>query len=206
MKKTVVMMVDGGAVRKYLEKCLQRWPTANDIEFLCYYVFEKIIDESKDLLRIYFYDAPPFEGERFNPLTKQKVSFSMTPLALHNKALLRQLELKQNFAVRRGELSFQGWKLGKQAYRGLTGKGPPSLVPNWLVPDFEQKGVDMKIGLDIAWISVKRIADIIVLVAVDSDFIPAMKLARKEGLRIYLDCLDSPLVKQELKIHADVVL
>ena len=38
-----------------------------------------------------------------------------------------------------------------------------------------QKGVDIRIGLDIARIAVKHIVDIIVLVTGDSDFVPVMK-------------------------------
>lgn len=50
-----------------------------------------------------------------------------------------------------------------------------------------QKGVDMRIGVDIASITLKRQADTIVLVAGDSDFVPASKLARREGLEFILD-------------------
>ena len=49
-----------------------------------------------------------------------------------------------------------------------------------------QKGVDIRIGLDIAWISLKRVVDVIVLVTGDSDFVPVMKFARKEGLKVIL--------------------
>ena len=52
-----------------------------------------------------------------------------------------------------------------------------------------QKGVDMRIGLDIASITLKRQADIILLVAGDSDFVPAAKLARREGVEFILDPL-----------------
>lgn len=50
-----------------------------------------------------------------------------------------------------------------------------------------QKGVDMRIGLDIASITLKQQADIILLVAGDSDFVPAAKLARREGIEFVLD-------------------
>jgi len=73
------------------------------------------------------------------------------------------------------------------------------------VPDISQKGVDLRIGLDIAWLSLKHLVDIIVVVAGDADLIPAFKLARKEGIRIYLDHLGNP-VARELKVHVDLVL
>ena len=50
-----------------------------------------------------------------------------------------------------------------------------------------QKGVDMRIGLDIASITLKGQADTIVLVTGDSDFVPAAKLARREGVEFVLD-------------------
>ena len=52
-----------------------------------------------------------------------------------------------------------------------------------------QKGVDIRIGLDIAWISLKRVVDVLVLVTGDSDFVPVMKFARKEGLKVYLETM-----------------
>jgi len=67
-----------------------------------------------------------------------------------------------------------------------------------------QKGVDMRIGLDIAWLSIKRIVDSVVLITGDSDFVPVMKFARKEGIRVYLETLRHP-VRRELKVHADIV-
>lgn len=47
----------------------------------------------------------------------------------------------------------------------------------------------MRIGLDIASITLKRQADVIVLVSGDADFVPAAKLARREGVRFTLDPL-----------------
>jgi uncharacterized LabA/DUF88 family protein len=72
-----------------------------------------------------------------------------------------------------------------------------------LVPDLKQKGVDMKIGLDVAWLASKSIVERIVLVTSDSDFIPAMKFARREGVQIVLVTMGHRLIKRELKVHAD---
>lgn len=60
-----------------------------------------------------------------------------------------------------------------------------------------QKGVDMRIGIDIASLALKKHVDTIVLVAGDSDFVPAAKLARREGIDFILD----PLWQQ---INADL--
>ena len=57
------------------------------------------------------------------------------------------------------------------------------------VPALRQKGVDMRIGLDIASITLRRQAEIIILVSGDADFVPAAKLARREGVQFVLDPL-----------------
>jgi len=65
-----------------------------------------------------------------------------------------------------------------------------------------QKGVDMRIGLDIASITLKRQADTIILVSGDSDFVPAAKLARREGVEFILDPLWQS-VNDDLFEHID---
>lgn len=52
-----------------------------------------------------------------------------------------------------------------------------------------QKGVDMRIAIDIASLTLKKQASTIVLVSGDSDFVPAAKLARREGMEFILDPL-----------------
>ncbi len=51
----------------------------------------------------------------------------------------------------------------------------------------KQKGVDMKIGIDIATLALKKLVQKIVLISGDSDFVPASKLARTEGIIFTLD-------------------
>ena len=67
-------------------------------------------------------------------------------------------------------------------------------------------GPDMRIGLDIASLALKRLVFTVVIVTGDSDLVPAMRFARREGLRVLLDTLGSRSVRPELKIHADLVL
>ena len=71
-------------------------------------------------------------------------------------------------------------------------------------PDFVQKAVDMKIGLDIAWISTKKIVDEIILVTADNDFVPAMKFARKEGLHVAIVNIQD--LTSEMRQHVDKVI
>ena len=86
-------------------------------------------------------------------------------------------------------------------YRAYFYDAPPSD----LVPALQQKGVDIRIALDIANLAAKRIANILVLVTGDADLVPAMKFARKEGMRVYLETMGHG-VHRELKAHVDFVL
>ena len=60
----------------------------------------------------------------------------------------------------------------------------------------------MRIGLDIASITLKRHADVIVLVSGDSDFVPAAILARREGVQFVPDPLWQD-VSPDLLEHID---
>ncbi len=55
--------------------------------------------------------------------------------------------------------------------------------------DTTQKGVDIKFGIDIASLAYKRLVERVVLITGDADFVPAAKLARREGLDVVLDPL-----------------
>ena len=65
-----------------------------------------------------------------------------------------------------------------------------------------QKGVDMRIGLDIASLSYKKQVNQIILISDDSDFVPAAKLARREGVDFILDPMGAKM-KANLFEHID---
>ncbi len=67
-----------------------------------------------------------------------------------------------------------------------------------------QKGVDTRIAIDIASLTLKQQVSTIVLVAGDSDFVPAAKLARREGMEFILDPLWQN-VNDDLFEHIDAL-
>lgn len=90
-------------------------------------------------------------------------------------------------------------KLPKNEDRALT------QVVNCIIrPEIRQKRVDIKIGLDVAWLASREIVDRIALVTADTDFIPAMKFARREGVQVVLVPLGMK-AHPELIEHADEV-
>ncbi|NMC69064.1 MAG: NYN domain-containing protein, partial [Myxococcales bacterium] len=54
------------------------------------------------------------------------------------------------------------------------------------------------------WMASKRIVDRLLLVTGDTDFVPAMKFARREGVQVVVITVDNRL-RQELREHADEV-
>lgn len=108
-------------------------------------------------------------------------------------------------ALRLGELSDKKrWVLKQEKVDGLLlGRiKPEEIADNDFQYDVLQKGIDMKIGLDIASLSLKRLVDQIVLVSGDSDFVPAAKFARREGVDFILDHMWNP-IKEGLYEHID---
>jgi uncharacterized LabA/DUF88 family protein len=151
------------------------------------------------LYRIFFYDAPPFEGRAHKPVSNQAIDFKTTEQAKFRTGLFEELKKTRNVALRLGELSAHSrWMMNerrqKQILRGQL--KIEELTDEDFSYDLQQKGVDMRIGLDIATLTLKKQVGTIVLVTGDADFVPAAKLARREGVEIILDPLRNNISKQ----------
>ena len=198
------ILLDGGFVTKVLHKKLGKFPDANDIEAECQRISALPVLAGHQLLRIYFYDAPPSTGVVKNPVDRTAVDLSKTSIYSQHESLLDTLELRPNFALRLGTTLSRGWKLGRNAVRAMT-KNPRVPTARDFVPEILQKGVDLRMGLDIARLSLRGLVSVIVIATGDSDLVPAFKFARREGIRVYLDHMGLN-VRRELKAHADLVL
>lgn len=205
MGPTYAILVDGGFMRVKIKQRTKTFPTPEDIEaeILRIQTDARLADYS--LLRVYFYDAPPASGVVTNPLDNAKTDLGAHPVAKASVGLQQSLELMPDFALRYGETSVQGWALGDAAMKNIVANGARAITANDLVPNINQKGVDLRIGLDIARLSLRDRVQAIVVVTGDSDIIPAFKFARREGVRIFLDHMGHS-VKRDLKVHADIVL
>jgi uncharacterized LabA/DUF88 family protein len=201
MKKAAVLLDLGFVLHRLYELLGRRTPTADELHAFAL----KCLDPAhEELFRIYCYHCTPYGETQLHPLTKAPVDFSATATFATMTTFLRELSLKDNVAFRAGELSFDGWSIKKQAAKEIVKTGR-TLVAADFAPDLKQKRVDMKIGLDVAWLASKGIADRIVLVTSDSDFVPAMKFARREGVQVVLVTMGHKLVKRDLLVHADEV-
>ena len=177
------------------------FPSADDVVKLADRIKHHSRLVASELFRIYYYDSPPMGGSKKNPISGRKYDFEGNKVHGLNQRLQDTLAQTSDVAVRRGETVFRGWYLRDFALEEIAKTQRP-LKGEDLAPDIQQKGVDLRIGLDVALISIKRIVDTIVLVSGDADLVPAMKFARREGLRVYLDTMGGK-VRSNLTEHSD---
>ena len=198
------ILMDGSFITKKLATRLKRFPTVKEVECVSADIRKHPALKGYDLLRVYFYDAVPASKKLTNPIDKSTINLGNTQIHARNTSLQQSLELRPDFALRLGEAVVHGWELGNRATKSLLLKPRPPTAKDF-IPKIEQKGVDLRIGLDIARLSLCRLVDAIVVVTGDSDLIPAFKFARREGVRVYLDHMGHG-VKRDLKAHTDLVL
>lgn len=122
-------------------------------------VVAALTPEPVDLLRTLYYNCPPYQS---NPPTEAErnryAAYRRFTEALRS---LRRFELRE----------------GHLAFRGHDSQGRPI---------FQQKRVDLLLGLDFALLSGKGQISHIALVAGDSDYIPAVQAAKHESVSIWL--------------------
>ena len=156
------------------------------------YISNGHIHHKKDefLYRILFYDCPPFGKRVHNPITQRPIDFEKSSVALFRKAFFGELKKQRKVALRLGHIKdHSGWVIKPNVTKELLAgrKTLKDLVEGDVYYDVTQKGVDMRIGLDIASLAYKRLVDRIVLISGDSDFVSAAKVARREGIDFVLD-------------------
>ena len=117
---------------------------------------EKLAD-NVDILRSYYYDCPPYQSS--TPTDDEKTRFSRA------QSFFRAIDRMPRYEVR----------LGRLAFRGLDEKKKPI---------FQQKRVDIMLGVDLALLAGKNQITHAAILAGDSDFIPAIIAAKSEGVLV----------------------
>lgn len=213
--RNVAILVDGGF---YLKLCKEKLDAAKVVTGLTTHCLkhvrnqfskknDKHINEPERLYRIFFYDCPPITKKLQHPITKKSIDLKQSATALFRQEIHNQLRKTRNVALRLGFLDERNarWTLKnpKQFKKLISGEVKHTeIVENDVIYHAQQKSVDMKIGLDIASMAYKKQVDKIILISGDSDFVPAAKLARREGLEFILDSMNAP-IKPDLQEHID---
>ena len=161
----------------------------------------------RELYRLFFYDCPPLEKKLHNPISGRAVSFGDSDEAVFRRALHAELRKMRKVALRLGHLSSDtSWTIQPVRIQELLKRriNVSDLTEHDVRVVTRQKGVDMRIGIDVSSLAFKRQVRQIVLIAGDADFIPAAKLARREGVDFVLDTMWQPVPKG-LQEHVDGV-
>lgn len=210
MNKKTAILVDGAFfIKRYrsLKRLINLDPkrTAQDLWEMCLQHLNQAKNEEYDLYRIFYYDCLPYSKRQHNPITGKSIDFSKTDQFKFQIAFLDELKKKRKIALRLGVLEDRNrWIIKPHVVKQLFKKeiGIDDLTENDVQFDFIQKRVDMKIGLDIASMTLKKQVDQIILISGDSDFVPAAKFARREGVDFILDPMWNP-IKPHLFEHID---
>ena len=111
------------------------------------------LTQGSDLLRTYYYDCPPYQS------------------AMPTAEDARRFAEKERFFAALGRLPRYQVRLGKLARRGQS--------PNFV---YEQKRVDILLGVDMVELAATRQIQRAVLLAGDSDFVPAVDVVKRHGV------------------------
>ena len=155
---------------------------------------------------MYYYDSPPLDSTVKKPISNTPHDFKKSEVYTHQHNLFRELKQSDFISVREGVLAFRGWKLKRNTLTGLQ-KGSLThnqVDDNWFEANIQQKGVDTKLGLDMAWIAFNSIVDRVIVVTGDSDFVPAIKAARRNGIQVILCSLNHG-ISSDLRTNVDVL-
>lgn len=130
-----------------------------------------------ELLRAYYYYCMPHQS---NPPTQEE-----SERYARARRFMDALSRLPRFEIR----------LGKLEYRGVNAADNK--------PIFEQKRVDIMLGVDMVLLAAKQRIDRVAIVTGDSDFIPALKVAKNEGILVHLYHGDPAGVHREIWAEAD---
>ena len=118
----------------------------------------KIIAPDTIILRTYFYDALPYKSKL--PTEEEKRNYDKKQRYLYSLNQLPRYTVRYGKCIRRTSSS------GKYQY--------------------SQKQVDVLLSVDLAKLSAKGKIQYAAILSGDSDFVPAINLAKEEGVMIYL--------------------
>jgi len=150
-----------GRVAILIDGAYLDWVLRDEFELakIDYGLFSQALARDMDVLRTYYYHCLPYQSSR--PTKEEAERFGRA----------------QQFFAALSRLPRYEVRLGQLAFRGLDANGEPIL---------HQKRVDILLGVDLVLLSAKQQITDAILVAGDSDFLPAVTVAKDEGVVIHL--------------------
>ena len=123
-----------------------------------YQALPKAVAGESDILRTYYYHCPVHQGDP--PTSEESARYSS------QRRVFTSLERLPRYMVRLGRLALRYDQSGQRR--------------------FEQKRVDILLGVDLVQLAAKQNIQEAIIVAGDSDFIPAVTAAKSEGVLVKL--------------------
>ena len=155
----LAIFIDGGYLDVLARDDFQVWIGHQRLSEQITRLVAESAAEPLDLLRTYYYDCLPYQS---NPPTAEEQDRLRRKENRFNA--LRRLD---SYTVREGRLMFRG--------RDANGR-----------PIFQQKRVDLLLGLDFALLSAQNRITHAAIVSGDSDLIPAVEVAQQAGISTWL--------------------
>ncbi len=141
----------------YFQKVLEKDFDKSRVDFAR--VGPVLAKDFEPFLRTYYYNCPPYQSA--NATERERA------LVANADRFYYRLRGIPNLELRLGRLEFRG--------RSETGE-----------PIFQQKRVDIQLAVDLLTLAFSRQIATAVVIAGDSDFIPAFEAAKNQGVRIVL--------------------
>lgn len=205
---TTAILVDGGFYRRRAYHfCGEKTPKdrADELYDYCIHLLHDK-NEYRNLYRIFYYDCPPIEKNVFNPISRKTINLGKSNEYKWTTEFFQELKHKRKVALRMGRLSENTlcYNLKYESFKKLLDGTMQitDLSDSDLKLNIEQKGVDMRIGIDISSLTYKKQVQQIILISGDSDFVPAAKQARREGIDFILAPMEAA-IKSDLFEHID---
>lgn len=206
---TTAILVDGGFYRKranHYNGALTPEERAVELMNHCHSLLNYDKHEQRNLYRIFYYDCPPIDRTIFHPLLNKSVNLGKSNEYKWMSSFLDELKHQRKVALRLGRISENstGYNLKYETLKKLMNRSitVDDLTESDFCFELEQKGVDMRIGIDISSLAFNKNVNQIILISGDSDFVPAAKQARREGIDFILNNMGAP-IKNDLFEHID---
>ena len=171
----LAILIDGGYLTKISEP-LGLWLDFKKLSSAIQTKISAEVEEPLDLLRTYYYDCLPWKSDP--PTEDEKAKYS------EKQKFFTVLRNLPRFDVREGRL--------RRIQRRNSGR-----------PIFVQKRVDLLIGMDMARLCLRGRVSHIALLSGDSDFLPAIEVAKDEGVSVWLLHGDEGTYARDLRQKAD---
>ncbi len=152
--------LDGGYVSKCIEELGKSEGNIPKVDYgkIARWMSGRIHQDSR-LLRTYYYDCLPYKPA--NPSEHDQKRYA------GKQSFFHKLEMLDNFEVREGILKPRGYNKEGQ-------------------PIFEQKRVDVLLATDMVSLALRNSVTHIGIMTGDSDFLPAIQIAKDSGIEVTL--------------------